>query len=234
MTKKWKIILIATDAALFCAFLLFSLYLRSNSISFNDGYYRTNQAFGMTLLVLPVSLMYVLFSVGHFLFWKRVVKVKSKAWLIGNSLVLCVPVMLLLLPGRSPGYVAYTQGFHQRMSEELKVESVRQWLSTLDDAIFEDAKSGQKADEFMPSDIRDAIRTAGHGWVQFYRTQEGFKCVRITTGAGGISTTCGVVIGPEEMSVPPVEEAAFDETGKPLRHKEYRIRLEDGAYVWHD
>ena len=50
---------------------------------------------------------------------------------------------------------------------------------------------------------------------------------------GGPIARWGVVVGPEEMPIPPTEDVSYDENGY-RQIGEYRLKLTDGAYVWHE
>ena len=154
---------------------------------------------------------------------------------MGLTGILCNPIIAMMIPVSedSGGYVGYTRGFHQRMKEQLDIKPIREWLNTLDDDVFNGDKSVDSSDEFIPIDVLDVIPLKNYSH-RFFKAEKRFNCVRISTGSGGISRLCGIVIGPEEMPIPPTEETIYDEDGNRIKMGELRIKLEDGVYVWHD
>jgi energy-coupling factor transporter transmembrane protein EcfT len=230
-----KIFWIGFDIVFFGFCFLFSLVIADPKgiIFYYDGLHRTPIAFGLAFLILPFILLYIGVLVIRVISWKRNIKSLQWLWLLGIAGILCNPIVAMMIPRQSPGYVSYARGFHQRMKEHLDVDPVRQWLETLDDNVFQDRKWIKASDEFLPPDVRTSIAILRPGFLEFFKTEEGFNCVKIATSSGGISRICGVVIGPQEMPIPPSEEACYNEESY-HKHGELRIQLEDGVYVWHD
>jgi hypothetical protein len=228
------------DIIFFGLCLLFAFVIGDpkGTILYYDGLHRTSRMFGIAFLVYPLTVLLISIFIVRIIFWKPSCKNKRNFWLLIKVGILCNPLIApiylgLLFPIQSPGYVSYTQGFHERMRRHLDIDTIRKWLETLDDGIFVSEQRMESSDEFIPVDILDSIplKIFFH---TFFKTEEGFNCIRISTSGGGISRLCGIVIGPEEMPIPPTEEAMYDEDDNRLKMGELRIKLADGAYVWHD
>ncbi|MHC4291704.1 MAG: hypothetical protein ACYTEU_05525 [Planctomycetota bacterium] len=129
-----------------------------------------------------------------------------------------------------PGYIPFTKSFHQVVQQRLKAKKIRQWMATLDEQKF-DGKLMRV--ESLPFKLPIAIRCLEEDihYITLFMNQEGNRCIDVEWG--GPVAHWGVVIGPKEMPIPPTIDVSYDKDG--FRNiGEYRIKVEDGAYVWHE
>lgn len=103
-------------------------------------------------------------------------------------------------------------------------------MGTLDETVFEkgqwfsffDNKEDEEARKLdCPKAIINVFLYAHSGYL--FKNEADQNCLKLYNGGG--FAQWGVVIGPKEMEVPPSD---FSDYG------EYRIKLEEGVYVWHE
>ena len=238
--KKGIIFWIIFDVILFGVYFLCLLirYNPNGMVSFYDGFNNTSYTFsflfppffGITMVCI-VTLLIRLF------YWNRYFKSKRNLWLARVAaiimLLLYSPIIALMFPNRPPGYLPFTKGFHHRMEERLDVSELQEWLKALNESDFDKSYFHKFDVSSFPLSMPDTAENLkmGMSYIEFMQSSQGDVCLRLEWG--GPPARWGVVIGPKEMSIPPTEDVRYDEDG--FRHiGEYRLKLEDGAYVWHD
>lgn len=146
---------------------------------------------------------------------------------------LCLWTIFNILP---PGYLTFTHRFHYRMEQRLDAEAIRDWLSSLDESAFDGElydllfSVNRKTLPFsLPYEV--TVLDKKIHYVRFYK-KDGERYLRITWG--GPYGHWGVVIGPEDMDIPATVKPHLSEDSGVLQYGEYRVKLEDGVYVWHE
>jgi hypothetical protein len=159
--------------------------------------------------------------------------------------MIILPITLSIISVKIYGEWPFVNGFYLRMQQRLDVSSLRIWLEELDDEIFKEEenqfhdvlaykdsldyrKDGDRYSITIPQEIRDLSENVHY--LTFYKENHK-RCIRIEWG--GPFARWGVVIGPKGMPIPETVDVSYDEMGY-RNIGEYRIRLEDGAYVWHE
>ena len=227
--KVWRTFWTIFDVALFGAYFLLFLILIDpwGTVSYYDGLKDTIIMFGLAFVVFPSMFMLLCLIAIRLFFIKRSTKSRKSFFLLMLFVILFNPIFALMSPIRPPGYKPYTRGFHQRMQDRLNIEKIRDWLKTLDEEVFDGEyydliyqMNGNVLPFPLPKEI--TILSEDVHYLVFYKDDQG-RCLRIEWG--GAFGHWGVVIGPKEMEVP---SSDFSKYG------EYRIKLENGAYVWHE
>ncbi|MDH4201762.1 MAG: hypothetical protein OEV87_02595 [Phycisphaerae bacterium] len=132
-----------------------------------------------------------------------------------------------------PGYISTTREFHQRMTESLDVIEVQDWLNTLNDSDTGEVLNQLYIATSFPIKLPNTINSLKRemSYIFVFRNDPNKTCVRMMWG--GPIARWGVVIGPKGMPIPETVDVNYDEEGYRIIG-EYRIKLEDGAYVWHE
>jgi hypothetical protein len=115
-----------------------------------------------------------------------------------------------------PGYISFTHGFKTRMQNEADINAIRMWLKTVE--VKDEASC--KIDEY---EWPDCIKKLSPQYTFIEKSDNDEIQVRITWGWP--VSHWGLIVGPATMNIP---ESDF------RRYGEYRIKLEQGAYVWHE
>lgn len=132
-----------------------------------------------------------------------------------------------------PGYITFTKDFQQRMMESLDVVQVRDWLNTLSESEIDKLHNQQFRVNAFPIELPNTINNlkSEMSYITIIKDDQYGICLRMT--GGGPVGHWGVVIGSKKMPVPETEDVKYDKDG--YRYiGEYRVKLEDGAYVWHE
>ncbi|HCO93971.1 MAG TPA: hypothetical protein DIU00_08480 [Phycisphaerales bacterium] len=134
------------------------------------------------------------------------------------------------IPLYQPGYNPFTYGFRERIRSKADIEDIRNWLETLED---EDCNGEsivllRDSDSFKsqwPDSIEwpKSLKVFNPNYVKLVLDENGNPKVSLTWG--GPFGHWGVVIGMEDMEIPPSDLS---------RYGEYRLPLEPGVYVWNE
>ena len=126
--------------------------------------------------------------------------------------ILSIPLSFML---RQPHYKAFSKGLAKKMKNEADIPAIRIWLNT--------TKSKYKDSEYIDeSDWPSAVKDLSPVWIKFDNINDEYQiCLRW----GGGFSQWGIVIGSEDMEIPP---SNFEE------HGEYRLPIAPGVYVWHE
>lgn len=237
MTKGWKIFWIVFDAIFFGMYFLFPF--ADTGILYYDGLTDSSLAFTLLLLLLPIGAVWLGILIVRLIFWKQYFRNARtlKIARVGVFVLVLIfnPVTLMRFHAGPPGYKPFTEGFYQRMQERLDAEAIRNWMEGLEDRIFDGNYYDvlyPMEDRILPFPVPQEISKLSEQvhYLRFYM-ENNERYLRIEWG--GPFSRWGVVIGPKDMPIPPTEDVRYDEDG--LRHLgEYRLRFEDGVYVWHE
>jgi len=132
-----------------------------------------------------------------------------------------------------PGYIAFTKDFQQRMIESLDVVQVRDWLNTLSESEIDKLYNQQFRVNAFPIKLPNTINNlkSEMPYIIISKDDQYGICLRMT--GGGPVGHWGIVVGPKIMPIPEIEDVSYDNDGY-RNIGEYRVKLEDGAYVWHE
>lgn len=245
MIKGWKIFWIVFDVLFFVAYFLYGIALADpgGMIRYYDGLNDTDYSFRLFFVPIVYSyilLAYIAILVVRLIFWqyyftdKRSLRIARMVTIV--LMLICNPVTAVMIPLGLPGYKPFTEGFYQRMQDRLDVQAIRTWMEGLEANVFH----GDYYDVLFPMEERtlpfpvpQEISMLGEElhYLRLYM-ENSERRLRIEWG-GPLVGRWGVVIGPKDMAIPPTEDVSYDEHG--LRFiGEYRLRLEEGVYVWHE
>ena len=117
----------------------------------------------------------------------------------------------------------FHKGFYSRVSRDINIDQVRDWLANLDEETFNKWSHGFRPEKTDPINIPEDIFgfRPSISYMTLYEDEQGCKCVDLEWG--GPFDRWGIVIGPKEMTVPS-SDTEYD--GR------YRYKVEDGAYSW--
>lgn len=138
--------------------------------------------------------------------------------------IVCVPTYYFaVIPSffGKPSYVSFIEGYRDWAVSALDVEEIRVWMNA-------DGEKGTfSIGEYFsgPGCLLDSNSRFKHGYI--FEDENGRMSLGLHSGGGFYDW--GVFIGPAGDEVP-VSETVLDYDG----YGEYRLRLEDGAYVWWD
>lgn len=199
--------------------------------------------FGLVFLVyLPLSVLLLMFTtictIRLFKNWKKYKKRKK----IIKFLQVCIPTVFIasffvsfLTPIETslwqPGYKPFTYGFRERIRSKADIEAIRNLLRTLQNENYssvsiELSRDSDSLKKQWPDSIEwpKSLTVFNPNYVNLVLDDNRNPKVSLTWG--GPFAHWGVVIGMEDMAIPPSD----------FRRGwgEYRLPLEPGAYVWHD
>lgn len=236
--KGWRIFWIIFDIVFFGIYFVCCLVFidPKGRLIYYDGLHDT--LYALKLWCISLSYLAILFL--RLYSWKHCFK--SKRTLCFGRVCIFVlsllfnPFFVSFLPIRPPGYIPFTEGFHQRMKNRLDVERARVWMRNLDKELFEDNMYVVMSTKTLPFELPKEITQLSDQksyYLHLYQNEEHLQCLRIEWGGHFRGGRWGVVVGPREMQIPPTEDVSYDEDG--FRNiGEHRLKLEDGAYVWHE
>ena len=133
-----------------------------------------------------------------------------------------------------PGYITTTEDLLQRMIESLDVVQVRGWLNILSESEIDKLQNQQFRVNAFPIKLPDTINNlkSEMSYIRIVKEDQYGICLRMT--GGGPVGHWGVVIGPKEMPIPETEDVSYHKEGGYRIIGEYRVKLEDGVYIWHE
>ena len=118
---------------------------------------------------------------------------------------------------RMPGYKPFMYGFRDRMRSQADIEDIRNWLKTL-------RKEDYAGDiNRLPyNNFPESLKVFGRG-INLSADKNGNPKVSLAWGSG--FGQWGIVIGMEDMEIPPSYSSQYGE---------FRLAVESGVYVWHE
>ena len=152
-------------------------------------------------------------------------------------LLYCIFILIpFMIPAKifdGPGYITFMEDFHKRMMESLDVVQVRDWLNTLSESEIDKLHNQQFRVYAFPIELPNTINNlkSEMSYITIIKDDQYGICLRMT--GGGPVGHWGVVIGSKKMPVPETEDVNYDKDCY-RNIGEYRVKLEDGAYVWHE
>lgn len=194
--------------------------------------------FPMTITISILILLYtVIWTFRLFINWKRYTQRKKFIKIIH----ICIPLVFIVsffisvftpinIPVWQPGYKPFTYGFRARIRSKADIEDIRNWLETLKEEdcnsetidLFRD--SGPLKSQWPDSiEWPKSLKVFNPHYVNLGLDKNGNSKVSLTWG--GVFAHWGVVIGMQDMEIPPSDLS---------RYGEYRLPLEPGVYVWHE
>jgi len=117
------------------------------------------------------------------------------------------------------GYSSYLHGFADRIKSRTDVEAIRAWLRTISDKDY----AGKNPDAMTFDELPECLQVLRPKVITTWKDENNNGTVRLFWGSS-LAGTWGVVIGMEDMKIPPSD---FSVGG------EYRLPLEPGVYVWY-
>lgn len=197
---------------------------------------------GLVMLVYPpLSVLLLIFTViwilRLFINWTKYTQRKKFIRIIH----VCIPLFFIVsffisvftpinIPVCQPGYKPFTYGFREQIKNNADIEDIRNWLETLQDedcngetiSLFRD--SGPLKSHWPDSiEWPKSLKVFNPHYVKLDLDENRNPKVSLTWG--GPFAHWGVVIGMEDMEIPPSDLS---------RYGEYRLPLEPGVYVWHE
>ena len=173
----------------------------------------------LTAALFPVVILRVYFWKLSFVKIKRSLLLRSATVAIvciATSIFAVIPSFL-----GPPRYVFFTEGYRDWARQSLDVKEIRAWISTVDEkgpfSVDEDFKG--------PRCIKEQSTRFDAGI--FSEDENGQMSLKLHSGGG--FQDWGVFIGLEETDISPFETVMYD-----AYSGEYRLRLEEGAYVWYE
>lgn len=143
------------------------------------------------------------------------------------AIVCAATCFFAVIPGffGKPRYVSFTEGYRDWAQAAMNVCEIRTWMHTLDNkgSFDERGHFSFNQDFKWPQCISD--RTSRFSDETLYEDGNGQVSLRLHSGGG--FGDWGILIGPEDTDVPPVETVMYDG-----HYGEYRLELKNGAYVW--
>ncbi|KPK74525.1 MAG: hypothetical protein AMJ79_13855 [Phycisphaerae bacterium SM23_30] len=188
-------------------------------ISYLDGLQNGGPVnFSPCFLYLATFVLWWILFIRIIVFFKRL----STVQVIIRSIFTIITILVIIISPKFhvPSISPFMKGFKIGMGKNADIEEIREWLKTVD-----------KPNDFLSfqlyPNLPEAIKKLKPRYVDTLKLEEkeGFK-VRLTWGGG--FGHWGMVVGPEDMEIPPTEISAYDKSG------EYRERLTDGAYIWYE
>ena len=158
---------------------------------------------------------------------KRFIRIIYICIFLFFTLSLFTPINILMY---SPGYQPFIYGFRERIESNADIEDIRNWLETLQDEDCNGETISLHSDSVpfkshWPNSIEwpESLKVFNPSYAILSLDENGNPKMSLTWG--GPFGHWGVVIGMEDMEIPPSDLR---------RYGEYRLPLEPGVYVWHE
>jgi len=153
--------------------------------------------------------------------WQRASARRSLAvWIILTGGFAC-PLGLGLAGLSSSPFDLYVRGFTTHM-QRADVEAIRGWLGTLDPNAYMVGTFGISQKRFVGAELPPCIADLHPKWATVQPEEGGYLTVSLLWG-GGFIGHWGIVVGPEEMPMPPAGRLGAGDRQFPLAR---------GAYLW--
>ncbi|UCE47856.1 MAG: hypothetical protein JSW47_19935 [Phycisphaerales bacterium] len=234
------------DALISLALVVFIIIVPLGGLEYLNGRFNTHTTghsffldaciIGSTVLILAVafvigSTVQLLCNLKRYTRRKKLIRIIQ----IGTPVVFVTSLIVSVLtpveiPLWQPGYKPFTYGFRERIRSKADIKDIRGWLKTLsrEDCTGEyiGLSTGSSLSERRWPDSPqwpNSLKVFRPGYVTLDLDEDHNPRVRLTWG--GPSGHWGVEIGMEEMDIRPSDSSPWED---------YRLRLEPGAYVWHE
>ncbi|MHC4438640.1 MAG: hypothetical protein ACYS3S_14855 [Planctomycetota bacterium] len=230
------------DAILLAFIIVYVILVPIGGFHYFCGWYNPYLMFGFVFLIyLPLSVLLLIFTViwtlRLFINWTKYTQRKK----IIKFLQVCIPTVFIasffvsfLTPIETyfwqPGFKPFTYGFRERIRRKADIEDIRNWLRTLQNENYssvsiELSRDSDSLKRQWPDSIEwpKSLKVFNPNYVNLNLDENGNPKMSMTWG--GVFAHWGVVIGMEDMEIPPSDLN---------RYGEYRLPLEPGAYVWHE
>lgn len=183
--------------------------------------------FPLYLMIMGCLALCILVNIARFLINSRKYTRKKRFLVVAEMLA---PVVLFYLSVAAclvpverrlhgPGPGSYLYGFADRIKSRTDIEAIRDWLKTVSDEDY----TGKNPDAMTFDELPQCLRVLNPSTVHTSKDEDGHARLGLFWGSS-LAGTWGVVIGMEDMKIPPSD---FSEGG------EYRLPLEAGVYVWY-
>ena len=218
------------DKFLIVTMVLLFLLLPCGGLFYLFGRYSPYLKISM-IIIFPVIGVFILVCllasiVRLFCGWKKYAQ-KKKLLLVTEIcllIVFIVPLVIPFVPENSvmywSNYVSFTYGFRERMRSRINVEDVRDWLRTQNSEDFFSYYSELLPPGILP-EFLEILKARG---ISLSADENGNSRIRMDWGSG-VLRSWGIVIGMEDMEVPPSQIELYGI---------YILPLEPGVYVWHE
>lgn len=235
MFIKHKSLWILLDSFLYIFYftiLGFIFHSQQERIYYLDGFNGTNFAdiikFFCIFAWLAVFMLYFLI-IARVYFWKNQIINRRRLFvlrLLALSIIhiLALAAMIVTISGKSRVEL-FMEGYRDWAKGSLEIEKIRTWVSTCDlqeQAIYS---------FFIDKDFEGPLCLLKHGsrfTVGYIRKEENGSLI-LDLHSGGGFRDWGIYIGPQNLSVP-----AFETVMHVGGYREYHLKLDNGAYVWHE
>jgi hypothetical protein len=234
------------DAILLAFIVVYVILVPIGGFHYFCGWYNPYLLFYIACFVFPImttiSILLLLYTViwtfRLLINWTKYTRKKKFIRIIH----VCIPLVFIGsflisifthidIPLCQFGYKSFTYGFRERIKSKADIEDIQNWVGTLQD---EDC-TGETIDLFRDA---DPLKSQWPDSIEWPKSLKVFNPrfvnldfdknrnpkVRLTWC--GIFVDWGVVIGMENMEIPPSDFSRWE--------GEYRLPLGPGAYVWHD
>jgi hypothetical protein len=212
------------------------------AIDYFCGWYYPNLRLHFACLIFPIVIIFIPLFTGFLTFklyinWTKYTRKKKIIRLIHVCilLVFILPFLISMftpinIPVYLPGYKPFTYGFRERIKSKANIEDIRNWMKTLKEENYNGDVIGLSRE---PNSLKmrwpdlidwpESLKVFNPHYVNLGLDENGNPRVSLTWG--GPFAHWGVVIGMENMKIPPSDLS---------RYGEYRLPLEPGVYVWHE
>jgi hypothetical protein len=237
--KRQKRLWLCVDVVLFGIYFLAGLIVLDPTGLFGylDGLRDTHIRwfiFVCMLYLWPITIAFLAILLIRLYFWRRYFTGRLKYSITLSFMLVLMALfnpffsLITFFPFVEPGYKPFTQGFYDRMQTHLQVEPIRGWMATLEDDVYDGQLYGYEFDSY-PFELPEEITALSSeiSYIKLYNDEALRRCLHLEWG-GPLVGRWGVVIGPKDMPIPQTVYPTEEE-----RIGEYRLRFEDGVYVWH-
>lgn len=232
------------DVILLVFIVVYAILGPLGAIDYFCGWYNPSLRFHFACFIVPITmaisillLVYtIIWTFRLFINWTRYTQRKKLIRLIH----VCIPLVFIVssfisvfIPIDIPfqfGYKSFTYGFRERIKSKADIKDIRNWLETLQEKECNGEIIGlyRDSDPFKshwPDTIEwpESLKVFNPHYVKLDLDENKNPMVSLTWG--GPFAHWGVVIGMEDMEIPPSDLS---------RYGEYRLPLKSGVYVWHE
>jgi hypothetical protein len=232
------------DVILLVFIVVYVILVPLGAIDYFCGWYYPNLRLHFACFTVPImitiSILLLLYTVVWtfrlFINWTRYTQRKKFIKIVH----VCIPLAFIVssfisvfIPIDIPfqfGFKSFTYGFRERIKSRADIEDIRDWMKTLKE---EDCNG----DVISLSRDPDSLKRHWHDSIEWPKSLKVFSPnyviinldkngnPKVSLTWGGPFAHWGVVIGMEDMEIPPSDLS---------RYGEYRLPLEPGVYVWHE
>lgn len=230
------------DVILLAFIVVYVILVPIGGLDYFCGWYNPYLIFRVACCIFPVtSVLLLLFTaictIRLFNNWTKYTQRKK----IIRFIQVCIPTVCIAsffisvftpinIPLYLPGYQPFTYGFRERIKNKADIEDIRNWLETLKEVDCNGETIGLYRDSgplksHWPESIEWPKSLTVFNPHYVYLDLDENRNPKVSLTWGGPFAHWGVVIGMEDMEIPPSDLS---------RYGEYRLPLEPGVYVWHE